>query len=122
MAEGNWRLTSAMDESGMSNKGLAKRVEVLSAQEGRPVRCSHTDIRRWCDGMVPRERYKADLVARIVSAKLGRRVSAEQLGLSTAPAAAPVVADRMPLGWRVIRTRGHLALLQASAELAGAVA
>jgi len=70
MRQRNWRLASAMDETGMSNKGLAKRVELLSAREGRPVRCDHVDIRRWCDGTMPRDLYKAGLVAQIVSDKL----------------------------------------------------
>jgi hypothetical protein len=109
----NWRLTSAMDETGMSSKGLALRVEQMSARAGRPVRCGHTDIRRWRDGMIPRDPYKADLVAQVVSAKLGRHVTAEQLGLlpSAGLTTAPKRATGCPQGWRVARTRGHLALL-----------
>lgn len=122
----NWRLADAMREAGMSRKGLARRVELLSVAEGMPLRCGHTDIARWLEGMRPRDPAKAAYVARILADKLGHPITPAELALLTGsddPDDVPVPARTaravvgtgalpVPQGWRCARTRRHLALLQ----------
>jgi len=46
--EENLRLRALLDETGMSNKGLARRVVDLAATQGvANVRCDHTSVLRW---------------------------------------------------------------------------
>ena len=51
----NLRLRAMLDEAGMSNKGLARRVVDLAAARGvASVRCDHTSVLRWLAGEQPR--------------------------------------------------------------------
>ena len=53
--EENLRLRALLDETGMSNKGLARRVVDLAAIQGvANVRCDHTSVLRWLAGEQPR--------------------------------------------------------------------
>ena len=78
--EPNRRLAATMDLAGVTNKGLAKRIEELSVAAGETVRCNHTDIQRWLSGMRPQD-PKPVLIARALSVKLGRHVPLEEIGL-----------------------------------------
>jgi tetratricopeptide (TPR) repeat protein len=69
-----------MQEAGMSNKGLARRIVDTTAAWTEPLRADHNDVRKWLDGMVPRD-PKPRVIAEVLSAKLGRRLSLDDLGL-----------------------------------------
>ncbi len=79
----NTKLAGLMRESGMSNKGLARRVTELAAQHREIVRVDHNDVRKWLTGMVPRD-PKPRLVAQALSIQLGRSVSAADAGFHAA--------------------------------------
>src|SRR5215211_2470107 len=75
----NRALAAAMAEAGVSNKGLARRVQDLAQRDGNPTSTDHILVRKWLDGTVPRERT-AEYVAAALSEKLGRPISLAELG------------------------------------------
>jgi hypothetical protein len=78
----NLCLRGLLHESGMSNKGLARRVADLAAAQGLThVRCDHTSVLRWLAGEQPRPPVP-DLAAAIMSEALGRKVSEAELGMT----------------------------------------
>jgi tetratricopeptide (TPR) repeat protein len=80
--EENLRLRATLDESGMSNKGLARRVVDLAAVQGLAnVRCDHTSVLRWLAGEQPRPPVP-ELVVAVLSDALGRKVSETELGMT----------------------------------------
>lgn len=80
--EENLRLRTLLDETGMSNKGLARRVVDLAAIQGvSNVRCDHTSVLRWLAGEQPRPPVP-ELVAAVLSDALGRKVSETELGMT----------------------------------------
>jgi tetratricopeptide (TPR) repeat protein len=80
--EENLRLRALLDEAGMSNKGLARRVVDLAAVQGvANVRCDHTSVLRWLAGEQPRPPVP-ELVVTVLSDALGRKVSETQLGMT----------------------------------------
>jgi tetratricopeptide (TPR) repeat protein len=80
--EENLRLRALLDETGMSNKGLARRVVDLAAIQGvAHVRCDHTSVLRWLAGEQPRPPVP-ELVATVLSDALGRKVSETELGMT----------------------------------------
>ncbi len=83
--EPNRRLAAVMQEAGMSNKGLARRIVEATAAWKEPLRADHNDVRKWLDGMVPRD-PKPRVIAQVLSAKLGRPVSLEDIRLGEADA------------------------------------
>ena len=94
----NTRLRAALDEAGMSNKGLARRVVDLAATRGvSGVRCDHTSVLRWLAGEQPRPPVP-DLVAAVLSDALSRPVPAGELGMTPGDLPADLGLD-LPLGW-----------------------
>jgi len=80
--EENLRLRALLDEAGMSNKGLARRVVDLAAVRGiANVRCDHTSVLRWLAGEQPRPPVP-ELVAVILSDALGWKVTETELGMT----------------------------------------
>ncbi len=80
--EENQRLRSLLDEAGMSNKGLARRVVDLAATQGvADVRCDHTSVLRWLAGEQPRPPVP-ELAAAVLGNALGRKVPATELGMT----------------------------------------
>ena len=80
--EGNLRLRALLDETGMSNKGLARRVVDLAVVQGvANVRCDHTSVLRWLAGEQPRPPVP-ELVATVLSDVLGRKVLETELGMT----------------------------------------
>ena len=84
----NRRLASLISEAGFSNAGLARRVDQLGVEHGLDLRYDKTSVTRWLRGQQPRGTTPA-LIAEVFTRRLGRRLSAEDLGLD---ACAPVYA------------------------------
>jgi hypothetical protein len=77
----NNRLAEAMRRADLSNKALARRIRVVSQQQGKPIACDHTSVSRWLAGTVPRIQT-ARLIADVLSECVGVPLSLSDLGLS----------------------------------------
>ncbi|MES9553728.1 MULTISPECIES: regulator [unclassified Streptomyces] len=84
----NRRLASLITEAGFSNAGLARRVDQLGLEHGLDLRYDKTSVTRWLRGQQPRGTTPA-LIAEVFTRRLGRRLTAQDLGLD---ACAPVYA------------------------------
>ncbi|MYS19561.1 MULTISPECIES: regulator [unclassified Streptomyces] len=84
----NSRLAALIAEAGFSNAGLARRVDQLGTEHGLDLRYDKTSVTRWLRGQQPRGTTPA-LIAEVFTQRLGRRLSAQDLGLD---ACAPVYA------------------------------
>ncbi|MGC5342835.1 regulator [Streptomyces sp. DT24] len=84
----NRQLASLIAEAGFSNAGLARRVDQLGLEHGLDLRYDKTSVTRWLRGQQPRGTTPA-LIAEVFTRRLGRRLSALDLGLD---ACAPVYA------------------------------
>ncbi|MGW2848377.1 regulator [Streptomyces sp. NPDC001274] len=84
----NRRLAALITEAGFSNAGLARRVDQLGLEHGLDLRYDKTSVTRWLRGQQPRGTTPA-LIAEVFTRRLGRRLSAQDLGLD---ACAPVYA------------------------------
>ncbi|TVT48874.1 hypothetical protein FNH05_17375 [Amycolatopsis rhizosphaerae] len=83
-----------MKQAGATNKGLARRVRLLSEQDGgEPVRADHVSVKRWLDGTTRQPHPRTcQLIARALSDMLGRAVSLAEIGF------AAVTEDRANVG------------------------
>ena len=96
--EQNLRLRPLLDEAGMSNKGLARRVVDLARSQGvANVRCDHTSVLRWLAGEQPRQPVP-ELVAVVLGDALGRRVAETELGMTPSDLPADL-GLRLPVAW-----------------------
>ncbi|MGW0031707.1 regulator [Streptomyces sp. NPDC003314] len=84
----NSRLAALIAEAGFSHAGLARRVDQLGLEHGLDLRYDKTSVTRWLRGQQPRGTTPA-LIAEVFTRRLGRRLSAQDLGLD---ACAPVYA------------------------------
>ncbi|QKW06088.1 regulator [Streptomyces sp. NA04227] len=84
----NRRLAALIAEAGFSNAGLARRVDQLGLEHGLDLRYDKTSVTRWLRGQQPRGTTPA-LIAEVFTRRLGRRLTAQDLGLD---AGAPVYA------------------------------
>ncbi|MFI6056888.1 regulator [Streptomyces sp. NPDC051286] len=84
----NRQLASLITEAGFSNAGLARRVDQLGLEHGLDLRYDKTSVTRWLRGQQPRGTTPA-LIAEVFTRRLGRRLSAQDLGLD---GCAPVYA------------------------------
>ncbi|GAA2490328.1 hypothetical protein GCM10010406_28050 [Streptomyces thermolineatus] len=84
----NHQLASLIAEAGFSNAGLARRVDQLGIEHGLDLRYDKTSVTRWLRGQQPRGTTPA-LIAEVFTRRLGRRLTAQDLGLD---ACAPVYA------------------------------
>lgn len=84
----NTRLEALIAEAGFSHAGLARRVDRLGQEHGLDLRYDKTSVTRWLRGQQPRGTTPA-LIAEVFTQRLGRRLSAQDLGLD---ACAPVYA------------------------------
>ncbi|SHL87841.1 regulator [Actinacidiphila paucisporea] len=84
----NTRLAALIAEAGFSHAGLARRVDRLGQEHGLDLRYDKTSVTRWLRGQQPRGTSPA-LIAEVFTQRLGRRLSAQDLGLD---ACAPVYA------------------------------
>jgi hypothetical protein len=83
MADQNDRLAALMAEGGFSHKSLARAVVGAAARKGRDLTCDHTYVTRWLNGSVPRGDLP-DLIAEAIGAKVGRRLTLDDIGMGTA--------------------------------------
>jgi len=84
----NQRLAALIEEAGFSHAGLARRVDQLGIEHGLDLRYDKTSVTRWLRGQQPRGATPA-LIAEVFTRRLGRRLTAQDLGLD---ACAPVYA------------------------------
>ncbi|WP_406481567.1 sporulation protein [Streptomyces sp. NBC_01615] len=77
--EPNVQLIAIMDETNVSNKGLAKRMRDAAAQRGTNLGTTHVAVQRWRDG-AGIQPPTAALMADVLGAKLGRRITPGDLG------------------------------------------
>jgi hypothetical protein len=76
----NRQLAALIAEAGFSNAGLARRVDQLGVEHGLDLRYDKTSVTRWLRGQQPRGTTPA-LIAEVFTRRLGRRLSAQDLGL-----------------------------------------
>ncbi|HKS48770.1 MAG TPA: hypothetical protein VJT49_27410 [Amycolatopsis sp.] len=78
----NTLLAGVMKQAGATNKGLARRVRLLSEQDGgEPVRCDHVSVKRWLDGTTRQPHPRTcQLIARVLGEMLGRTVTLAEIG------------------------------------------
>ncbi|EST37731.1 MFS transporter, partial [Streptomycetaceae bacterium MP113-05] len=78
----NERLGTVLTLAGISNAGLARRVNDLGAKRGLTLRYDKTSVARWVSkGMVP-QGAAPHLIAAAISSKLGRPVPLHEIGLA----------------------------------------
>ena len=65
----------------MSNAGLARRVNIRGSQLGLDLRHDKTSVSRWVRGQRPRGRT-AMIIAEVLSQKLDRTVSLDEIGMA----------------------------------------
>jgi len=86
----NERLRVAMLEAGLSNKSLARAVRVAAAERGRRVSYDHTSVTRWFAGGIPRS-DTVEALCDVLSARVGRRVTADDIGMTRPKAIDPAL-------------------------------
>ena len=86
----NEKLGAVLALAGISNAGLARRVNDLGAQRGLTLRYDKTSVARWVSkGMVP-QGSAPHLIAAAIGSKLGRPVPLHEIGLADADPAPEV--------------------------------
>ena len=94
----NLCLRLLLHESGISNKGLARRIADLAAAQGlMHIRCDHTSVLRWLAGEQPRAPVP-ELAAAILSEALGRAVTEAELGMTRSDLPADL-GLQLPWSW-----------------------
>lgn len=89
--EPNTLLDALLDEAGISQSGLAARINRASPQGAKPMRYDHTSVARWVKGQRPRGRVP-DIICGILSERVGRTLTLDDIGMgrpgaATGPAA-----------------------------------
>lgn len=95
--EPNRLLQQLIAAAGFSHKGLARRLNELGAARGTPgLKYDHSSVLRWIGGQRPRDPVPS-LLAEIFALRLGRPVSAEDLGM-------PAITTPLDLGQEFTHT------------------
>ncbi|GGO64591.1 hypothetical protein [Nonomuraea cavernae] len=95
--ESNRLLQQLIAEAGFSHKGLARRLNDLGAARGTPgLKYDHSSVLRWIAGQRPRGPVPS-LLTEIFALRLGRPVSAEDLGM-------PAIITPLDLGQHFTHT------------------
>jgi tetratricopeptide (TPR) repeat protein len=76
-----------MRRTGCSNTSLASRVQAVAREHGVELKCTHVDVRRWLDGVMPRP-ATVQFIATAVSRKAGTRITLDEIGMGGATASA----------------------------------
>ncbi|MFI6286457.1 sporulation protein [Streptomyces sp. NPDC051018] len=79
--EPNAQLISLMNEAGVTNKGLAKRMCDLAQQRGQQLGTTHVAVQRWRNGSGIQPQT-AEILADVLGAKVGRRLTPADLGFA----------------------------------------
>ncbi|MET9708484.1 hypothetical protein AB0B51_24715 [Streptomyces griseus] len=82
----NQHLQDLVRRSGWNHSQLARAVRLVAAEHERPVLCDHTSVSRWLAGTQPRPPTSTYLLEAL-SRKLGRRITAQNAGLTRVPSA-----------------------------------
>ncbi|GAA2798573.1 sporulation associated protein [Saccharopolyspora taberi] len=78
----NQALATLLDAHGMSRKRLAFRVNQLAKAQGLSTAYKHSSVNRWLAGEQPKDPIP-QLVAAALSERIGRPVTAEEIGMTT---------------------------------------
>ncbi|WP_069813940.1 MFS transporter [Streptomyces sp. TP-A0874] len=115
----NEKLGAVLALAGISNAGLARRVNDLGAQRGLTLRYDKTSVARWVSkGMVP-QGVAPHLIAAAIGSKLGRPVPLHEIGLADADPA-PEVGLTFPRGvGAAVRSATELYRLDVSGRRGG---
>ncbi|MCA1219645.1 sporulation protein [Streptomyces sp. 8L] len=115
----NEKLGTVLALAGISNAGLARRVNDLGSQRGLTLRYDKTSVARWVSkGMVP-QGAAPHLIASAIGAKLGRPVPLHEIGLADADPAPEVgLAFPRDVG-QAVRTATELYRLDLAGRRAG---
>ncbi|MFD7457838.1 MULTISPECIES: transcriptional regulator [unclassified Streptomyces] len=103
--EPNTLLDALLDEAGISRKGLASRINQAGAAHDKTMRYDHSSVIRWLRGQRPRG-VVPDLICDVLSARLGRPLTVEDIGMgrgdTPAPASTPLAGfiERSAALWR----------------------
>ncbi|MEZ7006925.1 MFS transporter [Streptomyces sp. SCSIO 75703] len=116
----NEKLGAVLALAGISNAGLARRVNDLGAQRGLTLRYDKTSVARWVSkGMVP-QGAAPHLIAAAIGQKLGRPVPLHEIGLADADPA-PEVGLAFPRDVaQAVRSATELYRLDLAGRRAGA--
>ncbi|MFI6286340.1 transcriptional regulator [Streptomyces sp. NPDC051018] len=76
----NTLLDALLDEAGISNAGLAARVNQAGRARGLSLRYEHTAVARWLKGQRPRGQVP-DLICEVLAARLHRALTLSDIGL-----------------------------------------
>jgi len=76
----NTLLPALLAEAGISNAGLAARVNRAGRARGLALRYEHTAVARWLKGQRPRGQVP-DLICEVLAERLGRPVTLDDIGL-----------------------------------------
>ncbi|URM90794.1 MFS transporter [Streptomyces sp. MRC013] len=116
----NEKLGTVLALAGISNAGLARRVNDLGAQRGLTLRYDKTSVARWVSkGMIP-QGAAPHLIAAAIGQKLGRPVPLHEIGLADADPAPEVgLAFPRDVG-EAVRSATELYRLDLAGRRAGA--
>lgn len=78
----NDELADLIQRAGLSWAGLARRINDLGARDGLALRYDYTSVHRWVRKGETPKRHVPDLIARVLSERLGRRVVPGDFGMS----------------------------------------
>lgn len=82
MTSPNKDLARWLERSGMSNKELARRIKAAAQAWGQPhIQTDATAVRRWLAGLQPRPPVP-EIIADVISASIGFRVTTYDLGFA----------------------------------------
>lgn len=84
--EPNTLLDAALDEAGMSRKGLAARVNTAGRARGRTMRYDHSSVIRWLKGQRPRG-IVPELICEVLGERIARPVTLDDIGMGAGQSA-----------------------------------
>ncbi|WP_433057060.1 hypothetical protein [Dactylosporangium sp. CS-033363] len=102
MGEANLLLAALIERAGLSNAGLARRVNLLGAEQR--LRYDHASVARWIrDGAVPRD-PGPDLICQVIGDAMRTTVTRADIGMERKPATSsvplPQLVERATALWR----------------------